>query len=619
MELRDRDPETDDTASGPSPGAPSNTDVAQALRELALFLEVRDVPFKPRAFEKAAYAVDAAAKPLAILYRRGGLKALEELPAVGRGIAERIAELLNTGHIAELERERARLPVDVLGLTSIEGVGPKTVRTLYDELHIRSVRELQRAASSQKIRGLPGFGAKSEANILKGVRFHEAFLGRHPIGQVLPLALHIEARLGKVTGVERVVLAGSLRRRQETIGDIDLLVASRDPARVMDAFTSLPEVVHVYARGQSKSMVRLRGDIDADVRVVERDAFGAALQYFTGNKAHNVALRRIARKRGLKLSEYGLFRGSRVLAGRTEESIYEALGLAYVAPELRNDSGEIEAAQRAGLPELIARGALRGDLQVHTDWTDGHDSLERMAHAARKLGLEYVVISDHTHDLAMTRGLDAARLREQKKAIRDVNRRVRGLRVLAGAEVNVRRDGSLDLPEAALSELDVVGAAVHSHFELPREEATRRLIRVLENPYVDVLYHPLSRTLGRRPPMDADWSAVIEAALRTGTLLEIDAQPERLDLSDRWVRKAIARGVKVVVDSDAHSAEELRYAEEFGVFVARRGWAQVTDVVNTLALRSFLAALERTRALRGGRRVRTSGRARVESRRARRS
>lgn len=590
--MKRRERETGESRSGP---ARSNADVARALRELALFLEIRDVPFKPRAFEKAAYSVDAAPEPLEAAYRRGGLKALEELPAVGRGIAERIAELFDTGHIAELERERARLPADVLGLTSIEGIGPKTVRALHDELGVRSLADLAKAAASQKIRTLPGFGAKSEANIVKGLEFHDAFSGRHPIGQVLPLAQQIEARLAELPGVERAVVAGSLRRRQETIGDVDLLVASKDPERVMDAFTRWPEVVHVYARGPTKSMVRLQGDIDADLRVVELGAFGAALQYFTGNKAHNVALRRIARKRRLKLSEYGLFRGSRAVAGRTEQSIYEALGLAYIAPELRQDSGEIEAARAGALPELIPPGALRGDLQVHTHWTDGKDSIERMARAAGALGLEYVVVSDHTRDLAMTGGLDAARLREQIREVRDVDRRVRGVRVLAGAEVNVRRDGSLDLGEDALGELDVVGAAVHSYFELPRDETTRRLIRVLENPQVDVLYHPMCRALGRRRALDADWDAVLDAARRTGTVLEIDAQPERLDLPDEWVRKAIHAGVKLVIDSDAHGADELRYSEDFGLAVARRGWARTSDVLNTLHADELLDRLKRSK------------------------
>jgi DNA polymerase (family X) len=359
-------------------------------------------------------------------------------------------------------------------------------------------------------------------------------------------------------------------------------------------------VVHVHALGEAKTLVRLASGMDADLRVVPRESFGAALLYFTGSKAHNVALRGLAKGRGLKLNEYGLFRGARCLAGRTEEEVYEALGLAFVPPELREDTGEIEAAQEGRLPALIEHGELRGDLQVQTSWTDGVASIEEMARAARALGLSYMAVTDHTQGLAMARGLDEARLLEQGNAIETLNRKLRGFRVLRGAEVNIREDGSLDLADAALARLELVGAAVHSHFRQSRADATRRLVRAIENPNVDVLFHPTARSLGHREPIALDIDAVIAAAKRAGTVLEIDAMPDRLDLPDEYVRKAVAAGVPLAIDSDAHQPGQLACADALGVAVARRGWARRADVINTLPVGECLARLKQARRRGGG-------------------
>jgi DNA polymerase (family 10) len=580
---------------------------------MALFLEMEDVAFKPRAYEKAAQLVDALDRPLSEIDDTSGIAGLEDLPGVGTGIAERIHEMLHEGRIADLERLRKHTPVDILGLTAIEGLGPKRVAALHEGLGIRDVRGLEKACRERRVRALPHFGAKSEASLLRGIELLAGTAGRQLLGRVLPLARDIEERLRGWSGVKQAALAGSVRRRKETIGDLDFLVAARDPGRVGRAFARMPEVVHVYGRGETKVLVRLADGMDADLRIVPESSFGAALCYFTGSKSHNLALRRIAQRRKLKLNEYGLFRGSRKLAGRTEEEIYEALDLEWVPPELREDTGEIEAAAEGRLPHLIDYGDLRGDLQIQTDWTDGEASIDEMAEAARALGLEYIAITDHTRDLAMAGGSDEKKLLEQAKAIRALDRKLRGFRVLSGAEVNIRADGTLDVADEALARLDVVGAAIHSHFRQSRTETTKRVIRALENPHVDILFHPTARSIGHREPVDLDIDAVIEAAVRTGTVLEIDAMPDRLDLRDAYVRKAVDAGALLAIDSDAHGPGHLAYADEFGVAVARRGWARKADVVNTLPVTRCLQRLKggragqkkRRRKKRSGRRSRT--------------
>ncbi len=584
----------------------SNTEVAHALREMSLFLEMDEVPFKPRAYEKAALAVDALERPLAEIDAEAGREGIERLPGVGKRLAEKIHELLATGRMAALERLRKRTPVDVLGLTAVEGLGPKGVHVLYEELGIRDVRGLEKACREERVRALPHFGAKSEEKLLRGIGLLAGTAGRQLLGQVLPVARDIEARLRGFSGVKRATLAGSVRRRKETIGDLDFLVATRDPDKVGRAFARMSDVEHVYGHGETKVMVRLTSGMDADLRLVSEASFGAALCYFTGSKAHNVALRRIAQTRGLKLNEYGLFRGSRKLAGRSEEEVYQALGLDWIPPELREDAGEIEAAAKGRLPRLIDHGDLRGDLQIQTDWTDGSASIDEMADAARKLGLEYIAITDHTRDLAMARGSDEKRLLEQAEAIRGLNRKLRGFRVLSGAEVNIREDGSLDVADEALAQLEVVGAAVHSRFRQSRTQMTRRVIRALENPHVDILFHPTARSIGHREPVDLDVDAVIAAAVRTGTVLEIDAMPDRLDLRDAYVRKAVEAGALLAIDSDAHQPGHLAYADEFGVAVARRGWARKADVVNALPVTKCLARLKDGGGGRGRRRRRRS-------------
>jgi len=572
----------------------TNAEIARVMREIAVFLDMEGVPFKPRAYEKVAYAIEAVDEPIADIHRRGGIKAVEEIPGVGKSIAEKIVTLIETGRLPYYEDLRRKTPVDVAGLTAIEGLGPKNIKTLYEELGVRTVADLEKAALAGKIRELPHFGQKSEQKILKGIGFVKKSTGRFSLGAVWSLMHEIESRLRALAGVKQVAIAGSIRRRKETVGDGDILVVAAKPDAVMDFFVHMPEVVHVHGKGSTKSSVKLDTGMDVDVRVVPAASFGAALNYFTGSKDHNVALRRIAIQKNLKLNEYGVFRGDKAIAGRTEEEVYAVLGLPYIQPELRENTGEIEAAYAGTLPELIGYDDLRGDLQTQTTWTDGSNSIEEMVAEAKRLGLEYIAITDHTRGLAMTGGSDEKKLRQQMAAIDTLNTRLTGITVLKGAEVNINKDGTLDIDDATLAQLDVVGVAVHSHFNLSRADMTRRLIRAMENPHADILFHPTGRVLQKREAYDLDIDAVIQAAKRTGTVLEVDAYPDRLDLKDEHVRKVTQAGVKLVIDSDAHSITHLHYLH-FGIATARRGWATRADVVNTQPLRGFLKSLKGSR------------------------
>jgi DNA polymerase (family 10) len=578
-----------------------NAELARCFRDLAAYLDMDGVPFKPRAYERAAHAIATYDRPLAEVYDAGGVKALCEIPGVGKSMAEKLAELITTGRCALHEEYRRRLPVDVAALTSVEGIGPKAVKMLYERLGVRSVDDLEAAARAGKVRALQRFGERSERRILKAVAFAKTSGRRVRLSDVEPAIEALAAALRRLRGVARVDVAGSIRRRREEVGDADLLVVPRrddGAAAIVERFVALPQVDRVLGRGDTKASIKIDDGFQVDVRVVPAESFGAALLYFTGSKAHNVALRQRAIRKRWKLNEYGLWRGERRLAGRTEEEIYGRLGLAWIAPELREDQGEIDAAATGGLPCLVEAGELRGDLQVQTTWTDGADSLEAMVRAARDAGLEYVAITDHTVGLPVARGADAAKLARQRREIDRVAREVPGIRILAGAEVNIERDGTLDLDDATLAALEVVGIAVHSHFDLPRREMTERIVRAMRNPHADILFHPTGRKLQRREPYDVDMDAVIAAARETGTVLELDAHPDRLDLRDEYVHRAIGAGVPIVIDSDAHRIRELAFPRLFGVDQARRGWATAADVLNTRPVEAFLAALKDGRARR---------------------
>lgn len=568
----------------------TNDEIAALLSAMAVYYEMEDVAFKPRAYERAAAAIESLDESVAAVYERDGKKGLMKIPSIGPGIAHHIEQILKKGTFDELERARKRVPVDVAELRKVEGLGPKTIKLLWQNLKIKNIKDLETASRAGKLKDLPHFKEKSAQKILKGVEFQKKSAGRFPLGLVRPLVSTIEERLKKVPGIGRVTTAGSYRRWQETVGDIDLLTTAKDASRVIDAFVKMPEVIHIYGKGPTKALVRLRQGIDADLRVLHEDEYGSGLQYFTGDKTHNVELRKIAIKKGYKLSEYGLFRGKRRIAGRTEEEIYQKLGLDCPPPEIRTTSGELAAAAAHKLPRLIPFGSLKGDLQVQTDWTDGNASIETMAKAATMAGLSYIAITDHTRSLAMTGGLDEKDLARQGKEIDKLNRKSK-IKILKSAEVNIMKDGRLDIADATLKTLDLVAVAVHSHFTLDERTQTERIIRALKHPLVNILFHPTGRLIGEREPYAVDMSKIIRAAKEYGVALEVNAHPSRLDLKDVHIRDAVRLGVKLIIDSDAHAPQHFSLLE-YGIANARRGWAGAGDVLNTLPCDKFLTALK---------------------------
>ena len=581
----------------------SNVEIADMLREMGEFLAMQDIPFKPRAYQKAAQIVDELTdETITERYAKGGAKALMEVEGIGPGIAGKIEEFLQTGRVKELEGFKKKMPMDLSALSRVEGLGPKSVQTLYRKLGITNLKELEAAAKAGKIAKLEGFGKKSEEKILANIGFAKTTGERLALGVALPIARALEAKLKDAPGVAKLIVAGSLRRRKETIGDIDILATSSKPTAVMERFVKLPEVIHVIAHGETKSSVKLRGGLNVDLRVVPDASYGAALNYFTGSKEHNVAIREIAVRKGWKLNEYGLFEGSRrkekndsdgkLIAGKTEEEIYKKLGLEYIEPEMRENTGEIEAARQHKLPKIIGYDDLQGDLQIQTDWTDGSESIETMAKAAQKIGLHYIAITDHTKRLAMTHGLDEKRIVKQWAEIDRVNKKFGGtFTVLKGTECDILRDGSLDLPDDILAKLDVVGVSVHSYFNLPKHEQTERIVRAMSNPHVDILFHPTGRILNRRPPYELDMEKIIVTAKKTGTILEIDAL-ERLDLKDEHIRLCVEAGIPMAIDSDAHAVAHYA-ALECGIAQARRGWATKNDIINAWPLEKMLKFLKK--------------------------
>ncbi len=573
----------------------TNIEIAKIFYTIADILEMKDVQFKPRAYQKVAMALESLGEEVGKIYKKDGIKALRKIPGIGQNIALHIEELLKTGRLKAYERLKKQFPVDVEALTAIEGVGPKIIKVLYQKLKIRNIKDLEKAAKLGKLKNLPRFGEKMEQKILRGIEFLRQSKGRFLLGYILPIVQRMENALRKVPGVDQVKTAGSIRRMQETVGDIDILVTAKFPQKVMDNFVSLPEVKAILAKGQTKSSVRLKIGIDADVRVLKPAEYGSALQYFTGDKNHNIHLRTIAIKKGYKLSEYGLFKGRKRVTGRTEEEIYKKLGMKWIEPELRTDSGEIEASVQGKLPKIIPYNSILGDLQVTTNWTDGDASISEMAEAAIKLGLRYIAITDHTKTLAMTGGLDEKKLEKQGREIDKLNQESRiknhGFRILKSAEINILKDGSLDIKNEALAKLDLVPVAVHSNFKMTKKQMTERIVKAMQNPYVNILFHPTGRLIGQRPPYEVDIDAVILAAKKYGVALEINAFPNRLDINDSQARKAVQAGAKLTIDTDAHAPHHLAYLN-LGVAQARRGWAKKSDVLNTLPVDEFLRAIK---------------------------
>ena len=555
----------------------SNDLVERVLQEYADLLSiVSEDPFKPRAYEKAARAVGGYPDEVAELDERGVLA----IPGVGKSIAAKVTEYLRTGSFEELDELRAQVPDGVREMTSIPGFGPKKAMAAYRELGVSSVDELVAAAERGQLANLKGFSRTTERNVLDGVRRLRASGGRVQVNQALEVAEDVLERIRAVPGVRRATYAGSLRRMAETIGDVDLLVASDRPAAVMDAFVGLGLVDRVLAHGETKSSIVTTGGLQIDLRVIDRQAWGAAMIYFTGSKAHNIRIREMAVRQGLKLNEYGLFRAKtgKLLAAETEEAVYERLGLPYIEPTLREDRGEIEAALAGELPDLITVRKIKGDLHTHTNLTDGLASLERMLEAAAEHRYAYYAVTDHAPNLYMQRMTDEKML-DQRRRLRALQDRFPSMRLLHGTELNIDPDGGVDWDEDFLGGFDLTVASVHSHFAQSKDQMTRRLIRAIEHPAVNIIGHLTTRKIGRRDPVDLDLEAVFEAAGRAGTALEINAYPDRLDLRDEHVLWARRHGVRFAIDTDAHAVGHLDMMR-FGVATAQRGWLTKADVIN---------------------------------------
>jgi DNA polymerase (family 10) len=568
-----------------------NPAIARVLREVADLLEIKnDNPFKIRAYRNAADIVVNHPHELATL----DTTALREIPGIGKDLAARIREMAETGELAYHRELIAEFPPTVLDLLSLQGIGPKTVATLYRQLGVRTVDDLERAASEGRVRELRGMGAKKEALILKALEERKRHAGRHLLPDTHEAATAIVGFLRQHSPDADLLPVGSLRRGTETCGDIDILACGAG-ADLMEALVDYPLVERVLGQGDTKSSVRIRGGFQADLRLVPPDSRGAAMQYFTGSKAHNIALRDRALARGLKLNEYGLFRTADEvrIAGTSEEEVYDALGLSWIPPELREGRGEIEAAAARSLPALITRADLRGDLHMHSTETDGRDDVRNMVDAAREAGLEYIALTDHSRALAMANGLDEGRALAHAARVRSLDGES-GIRVLAGIECDILPDGTMDLADDCLAALDLVVASVHSLFTQDRQQMTDRLLRAMENPHVDIIGHPTGRLLLRRSPYPFDFEAVTDAAARYGVALEINCQAHRLDLNDVHARFARDRGVRLVISSDAHSRRALNLLD-WGVMLARRAWLAPADVLNTRPFEAFTSLLRRNR------------------------
>jgi DNA polymerase (family 10) len=565
--------------------------VAQILNEVADMLDMQGVEFKPRAYRRAARTIESLAEPIEQIYAEGKL---EDLPGVGEAIAKKIGEIIETGSLKYRDELKAKTPIDLEGILAVEGIGPKTAGLLFKRLRIRSLDDLERAAKEHKIREIKRLGPKTEENILSSIELAKGKKGRTLLGEALPVAEEICQHLRAVEKAEtnQVEAAGSLRRMKETIGDIDILATSLHPVRIAEIFTTMTGVRKILEKGETKSSIILESNLQVDLRVVDEESFGSALMYFTGSKDHNIALRKLAISKGLKLSEYGLFKGNERVASHTEKEVYKKLGLDYIPPELREDHGEVDAAINHELPDLIPYDAIQGDLQMHTKWSDGKQSIEDMAQAAKALGYSYIAITDHYSTMPIVNGLNEQRLREQMKEIDHVNEKLEGIRVLKGAEVDIAPDGALKGETPVLKELDLVVASIHGTFKQTKKEMTQRLITTMERGLVNIIGHPTSRKINEKNPCEMDFDQLFETSKRTGTYLEINSSPHRLDLDDANANLALKAGCKLAINTDAHDRDELRNIR-FGIGVARRGWLKRADVINTLPLEKLRKVLQR--------------------------
>ncbi|MEA1964657.1 MAG: DNA polymerase/3'-5' exonuclease PolX [Candidatus Aerophobetes bacterium] len=565
--------------------------VANIFNEMADFLSIKgENPFRVRAYQKAADALEHLSGDLGTLYHQGKL---QNIAGIGKGMLEKIETILETGKLPAYEQLKKKIPEGLGELLSIPEVGPKTVKVLYEKGGVENIEDLEKFVHTHKLRNFPGMGAKTEENILRGIKLYRSSKGRILLGRALPLVEKVIAELKSNVSpcIEKISPAGSLRRGKETIGDIDILVSSSNSSPIMDVFTHLSFVKEVLAKGKTKSSILTEEDLQIDLRVVSPDSFGSALQYFTGSKSHNIELREKAIRRGLKINEYGVFtqKGEK-LAGRNEEDIYASLDLPLIPPELREDRGEIEAGERGELPGLLKEEEIKGDLHIHTKASDGANSIEELVKKAKQKRYEYIAITDHSSSLKIAGGLSEDTLLQQINQIKEINSRLQGFKVFAGSEVDIRKDGSLDYSDETLKKLDIVIAAVHTSLKQDKKTMTDRVIKSLCNPFVRIFAHPTGRLLGEREAYSIDLDKVLQVAQEKNIWIEINAQPQRLDLTDLWIKEAKKRGIKLVINTDAHHLATLDFML-LGVLTARRGWLEKKDVVNTLSLNDFLTLL----------------------------
>lgn len=568
-----------------------NSDVSEIFNKMADLLDIQGAnPFRVRAYRNASRTVSGLPRNVTDMIESG--EDLTELSGIGDDLAGKIKEIVETGKLGQLEETAQKTPLDLNRLMNIESLGPKRVKQLHRELGITSLHELKDAAKKGKVRKLEGFGKKTEQKILEELKKADHGEKRIKLMEAEQRAEPLLDYLKKTEGIKDVTVAGSLRRRKETVGDLDILVTCKKGARVMDRFVEYEDVERVVSEGETRSTVVLRSGLQVDLRVLPGVSYGAALHYFTGSKSHNIAIRKLGAQKHIKINEYGVFRGDKRIAGKTEEEVFKKVGLPYIEPELREYKGEIEAAQKGQLPQLVSMQDIKGDLHAHTKETDGHNSLEEMAEAARKLGYEYLAVTEHSKRVSMARGLDVKRLKKQIREIDRLNEKSDGLILLKGIELDILKDGSLDLPDEILKELDIRVCSVHYNRNLSEKEQTERIIRAMDNPLFNILAHPTGRLINEREPYRVNMEMIMEAAVDRGCFLELNAHPDRLDLSDHYCKMAKDLNLKVAVSTDAHSTVDLSFMR-FGLGQARRGWLEADDILNTRSWKDLKKILKR--------------------------
>lgn len=570
-----------------------NQEIAGIFNEIADLLEIKgENPFRIRAYRRAAQNIEGLAKDVAGLSK----EELLEIPGIGHDLADKIQEYITTGKIKSHEDLKKEVPEGLAALLTVPSLGPKTAKLLYERLKIKDIDELEHLAREHKLTGLPGIKDKTEENILRGIEMIKRGKERQPLSRVLPIASDIVTHLKKNTHVEKINIAGSLRRSKDTVKDIDILAASTNPHDVMKAFVHLPHVKEVLMQGPTKSSIITHEGIQVDLRVVEDESFGAALAYFTGSKEHNIRLREMAVKKGLKINEYGIFRekDNKKLGGQDENDVYKILGLPYIPPELREDTGEVESALKGSLPKLIELKDIKGDLHVHSKQSDGSHTFEELIKAARDRGYEYIAITDHSKGLGVARGLSEERVMGEKKEIEAINKKLKGFKLIMGIEVDIRSDGRMDFSDEVLEKMDIVVASIHSGFRQSKEQITKRIVSAMKNPYVSIIAHPTGRLIGERDPYEIDMDYILKIAKETETAMEINAYPLRLDLNDIYAKKAKELGIKFVISTDTHVISQFDYMS-YGVSIAKRGWLEKEDVLNTMRYDNLIKVLQRKR------------------------